>query len=91
MASPYSVAGEMQEHYLHGVEACKKDPANEERVVVVFRDGEYCEYKKENGHVLTSLDPRPVYGPKPPGNNLTGLHKGSVYSRRELKKLGAHM
>jgi len=95
----YSMDGEMQEYYKHGVPSDKKSEVGEsnndddsskiQRIAIVFRRGRQETLTKDSGEAFASLQPR-VFVPYMFGNCITGLQEGVTYSRVELTKMNAH-
>lgn len=84
----YEMDGEMQKHYVHGV-PMSKDTTAASRTAIVFRQGRYEEYTRDSGVPLRNLEPRIVATPS--FGRVNGLVEGELYSRNQMRKLGAHM
>ena len=92
----YSMDGVMQQHYTHGVERVTakelKKPGDQEgkngRIAIVFRNGTKVLYEHDSGSPC--LDLKPLEDWELTFGNIDGLVEGNIYSRGQLKNLGAH-
>ena len=84
------MTGELQENYLHGIPADKKQMGSHTtRIAIVFRQGLEKMVKKDSG-VPASLEPHYLRIIYRHGGDIKGLEEGKLYSRTELVNLKAH-
>lgn len=86
----------MQQNYFHCVlpkktlDEDKNNDAQEARVAVIFRDGNFKSLDRDTGKPISDLRPPPPIKPKPFGNCI-GLVKGQLYTRNSMMRNGFHM
>jgi hypothetical protein len=87
----YILKGEMQKHYVHGVpkDVYQTGDASMRRISVVFRYGKQQLYLVDRG-LPTNLNPRDVTVSHVIGSQIGNLEEGKLYSRQQLKVMGAH-
>jgi hypothetical protein len=87
----YIFKGEMQKHYVHGVpkDVYQTGDVCMRRISVVFRYGMEQLFLVDRG-MLTNLNPRDVTVSHVIGSQIDNLEEGKLYSRQQLKMMGAH-